>query len=706
MRTLILDPKRFEEGGDVAFARSIETLTRLRSGKTRGPAPVSVFTLDGSLYTVTGWDTVTRDPNSALSAAIAYRLAPAGEYAGPRAPIKDEVQLWRGYEVEHGGSRYYLTDPIHLVPHPGKEESCSAGKWDGPAPSAEGSSCSSSVSAAPDSSASSATSKKAPRRSAGSVTTNTSSPPSTSNCASSAGPLLIHLSQIQPSPLNPRTRFDPAGLEELAASIRELGLIEPLVVRPIGEGRWEVIAGERRLRAAGLAGLAEVPVVIREATDEAEILALQLVENLQRADLNPIEEARGYRQLSDRGWKQSQIAAAVGKSQPVISNALRMLDLPEEVQQFLIDEKLSAAHGRALARWSPFPDLCRQLATWAVENAWPSKALESARLPHTYQLEQLGLVKELGWRTRFEWGTVCAACPYGAFLPDPQGGSSAQCLKPAHYDALQKEAIEAANAALRQSEADALAHVQARESRLRRESLADVAGTAEAGAKGGETAAVAAPEPPPAPRLEDLRYGDYERLDGSYDAPPAGCTAACPCRGVAAGADGALVSICLDPSRLRTLRGRETREKNKGGQQAMKTLRAELAAAAPAIAADDPRALAWIAARLLTHASTKTVEAALKARAIALPVDTWKCYSSERSTERLDLAATLTAEQLVRLMVVALGLQEIHEQSEYKSWDPTVTRWFLRQEEAPAPDKLMAVFAEEEADAPEANGAP
>ena len=157
----------------------------------------------------------------------------------------------------------------------------------------------------------------------------------------------VAVDRITPSPFQPRRTFDEAKLEELATSIRHQGIIQPLVVRPQGDG-FELIAGERRWRAAMRAGLSRVPVVIRNASDH-EALQLALVENLQREDLNPIEEASGYRRLQEEfHWSQEEMADKVGKSRPAIANSLRLLTLPSEVQQELTAGNLPAGQARAL----------------------------------------------------------------------------------------------------------------------------------------------------------------------------------------------------------------------------------------------------------------------------------------------------------------------------------------------------------------------
>ncbi len=152
---------------------------------------------------------------------------------------------------------------------------------------------------------------------------------------------------ISPNPEQPRTDIDEEGIAELADSIRKVGLIQPIVVRPLGEG-YQIIAGERRWRACREAGLERVPVRVR-TTSESESLEMALIENLQREDLNPIEEARGYRKLlSTYQMTQAELADKVSKSRSTITNALRLLDLPEEVQDLVYGGRLSAGHARAI----------------------------------------------------------------------------------------------------------------------------------------------------------------------------------------------------------------------------------------------------------------------------------------------------------------------------------------------------------------------
>lgn len=157
----------------------------------------------------------------------------------------------------------------------------------------------------------------------------------------------VSLGSIVPSPLQPRREFAREALEELVDSIRQRGIIQPLIVRP-AQGQFELIAGERRWRAAKEVGLSEAPVIVRQASD-LEVLELSLIENLQRADLNPIEEAQAYARLaSEFGMSQEEIAAKVGKSRASVANAMRLLDLDQQIQTWVVQDLLSVGHAKVL----------------------------------------------------------------------------------------------------------------------------------------------------------------------------------------------------------------------------------------------------------------------------------------------------------------------------------------------------------------------
>ena len=163
----------------------------------------------------------------------------------------------------------------------------------------------------------------------------------------SAAESQIALSKIRTNPGQPRKEFDRENLEELADSIKQNGVLQPILLRPVGN-RYEIVAGERRFQAAKIAGLSEIPAVVRTIDDD-EVFQLALIENLQRADLNPVEEALGYKKLlDDKALTQEGLAKALSKSRPAISNSLRLLELPAEVLDMVSAGELSAGHARAI----------------------------------------------------------------------------------------------------------------------------------------------------------------------------------------------------------------------------------------------------------------------------------------------------------------------------------------------------------------------
>ena len=158
----------------------------------------------------------------------------------------------------------------------------------------------------------------------------------------------IEIEKISPNPYQPRDSFDEAGLEELATSIKQVGIVQPITVRSVGGGRFELISGERRLRAAKIAGIERIPSYVRQA-DTEEMLEMAIVENIQREELNPIEVAHGYERLIEEcGLTQERVADKVGKSRVAVTNTLRLLKLPAYIQSLIKLGSLSAGHARAL----------------------------------------------------------------------------------------------------------------------------------------------------------------------------------------------------------------------------------------------------------------------------------------------------------------------------------------------------------------------
>ena len=227
---------------------------------------------------------------------------------------------------------------------------------------------------------------------------------------------MLPIGQIDPNREQPRRSFDEEALKELAASIRAVGVLQPIIVAPNGD-RFTIIAGERRYRASRLAELDEIPAIVRD-WDSQKRLEAALVENLQRDDLNPVEEAMGVRRLMDEaGLTQEKAAERLGKSRPAVANLLRLLTLPDSVKQMLAEGKLSAGHARALVTVEPRRQV--QLANLTVQQGWSVRQLEricaqpvkadapKARRPRDAQIGELeNMARELfGTRVRLEGTT-------------------------------------------------------------------------------------------------------------------------------------------------------------------------------------------------------------------------------------------------------------------------------------------------------------
>lgn len=221
--------------------------------------------------------------------------------------------------------------------------------------------------------------------------------------------VMLKISEIEPNRSQPRKDFDEYALSDLAQSISQHGLLQPLLVRPLPIGGYQIVAGERRYRACRMAGLTEVPVTIRELSD-TETMELALIENLQREDLSPIEEALGYKALIDEhGFSQEEVATSVGKSRPAIANSLRILKLPDSVLEYVKQDKISAGHARALLMLDNEEDMLelaeliykkdlsvRQAEKLAKKKPEVEEDTQPERKPSFYSMVELALNESLG----------------------------------------------------------------------------------------------------------------------------------------------------------------------------------------------------------------------------------------------------------------------------------------------------------------------
>lgn len=238
----------------------------------------------------------------------------------------------------------------------------------------------------------------------------------------------LKISQIEPNRKQPRRHFDEDALAELADSISRHGVLQPILVRPQIFGGYQIVAGERRYRACRLAGLTEIPAIIRELSD-GETMQIALIENLQRSDLGPLEEAQGYRALiDDFGFSQEDVARTVGKSRSAVANMLRLLSLPDEVKPLLEEEKISVGHARALLAVEDKEKAAAAAKKIVEENLnvretealvkkltadKPAAKKPTKKLPLVYREVELTLEQELGTKVKVvpfknnEGGTLC-----------------------------------------------------------------------------------------------------------------------------------------------------------------------------------------------------------------------------------------------------------------------------------------------------------
>lgn len=233
------------------------------------------------------------------------------------------------------------------------------------------------------------------------------------NTTDGASVTALSINEIEPNRNQPRKIFDTSALADLADSIRQYGVLQPLVVRPMPDGSYQLVAGERRWRAARMAGLSQVPVVVKELSD-GETMELALIENLQREDLNAIEEASGYKELMEMfGLTQEQVSARVGRSRPAITNSLRLLSLPEGVRSLVETGELSAGHARSLLALEE-PKLIEETAREVIKKGLSVRQIE--QLAKKHKTEKKAPVKKelssLGQQLFFRGGAGADPKPF------------------------------------------------------------------------------------------------------------------------------------------------------------------------------------------------------------------------------------------------------------------------------------------------------
>jgi ParB/RepB/Spo0J family partition protein len=474
----------------------------------------------------------------------------------------------------------------------------------------------------------------------------------------------IKLTAIRQSLLNPRKHFDEAALAELAESIKCHGLLEPIVVRWIdGDGWYEIIAGERRWRAAQQAGLQHIPCRILENINDACALELALVENLCRRDIDPIEEAQGYRQLMDMGHKQTAIAERVNRSQEAISNTVRLLKLPETVQEHISAGRLSVSHGRALASYAEYPRVLDFYLKKALEGA-PTKAIEKIDGSDPYYLESAKAAIQI-----YNDGFIskhCAKCPHLRSAVNYK-----LCLDPVCKDRLDKADYDARQAELKAAAAAAIA----------RAGVAKGA-TADGGADDTATADTAAVSDTPAAQLlrtNDLRHDEFKNLVSQHNQVPV-CRQDCESRVMALNHDEVPIEICIDPKCHEALRIKAEKEKKAAIRAEHDALLACCAKQlAPYSAYDVTRRAALVCLQCIDFAKKSMIKDAAQRWGLSIDIDAiTRSSTNTDKAKRLDeLCKVVDGDTIIRFGIDVLMAKELDEvRSGYGK--PVLVEWYLQ----------------------------
>lgn len=471
--------------------------------------------------------------------------------------------------------------------------------------------------------------------------------------------MTIPLARIRPSGFNPRKRFDEESLLELADSIREHGLLEPIVVRPIAGALlikgdtylYEIVAGERRYRACIMAGLEAIPCRVHNSLDDATALRLAIVENVQRQDLDPLEEAEGYRALAQLGMRQREIAEAVKRSQPAIANTMRLLDLPAGVQAKIRAGALSGSHGIALASYKANSHVQEELAEMATKENWPCRKLERF-FADIYYLPD-GLKKYVYEMRGFQLSECRGSCPHDAYRAS-ENSWMGWCLRPACYEEKARAAKEAAEEAT-------LAKIE-----QARASGSTIVRTSDLGAYDGD---------------------GYHTIN-TWTRLPEGCQAECPKRVKALGAGNLEVEICSDAKCWRRLEMAVTRKVNKAGRNRAKELLGEIERAVDGLQLFGVREMAVIAALALSDGDLRgkildeTCERQDQAYlARVFRDDHWDRAAMKETADwnRFEVLAGCSMLELAKIILEVAIRKESQNLSENPGWDRAtpIADWYL-----------------------------
>jgi ParB family transcriptional regulator, chromosome partitioning protein len=352
--------------------------------------------------------------------------------------------------------------------------------------------------------------------------------------------MMLQTDSLALSGFNPREVFDPIALGELAESIKAVGILQPIVVRNVAPGKSEILCGERRWRAAQIAGLADVPCMVYQGLDDTTAKVMAATENLARRDMSDWETLRAYRALRDAGLKVGEIASKAGVGAASVTKLLAVEKLPEAALDLFKSGTLSLGAAYQIAqKWQEYPAAALALAKAASANVVTVRDLEEKGVGYSVgrKLVTYDGARDISWDEREAFG--CKGCAHF------RSTGNSICLDIAAYDRKKAERDTQIKEAEKQRRAELLAA----------RSLPMAEGAT------GESSAVVKPGEEPSLKISDLKYGEYEKLDVSKR--PAGCVGVCPCLADALDYQGKPCLVCLDRKRYQNLQKKDTQEKNK-----------------------------------------------------------------------------------------------------------------------------------------------
>ena len=502
--------------------------------------------------------------------------------------------------------------------------------------------------------------------------------------------------RIVANPDQPRTRFTRADLRSLTQSVRQHGVLQPITVCRLlaaettatesngqlhdekshietsadeantddkvsttddtprtdedasGDGmmRYQIIAGERRWRAALAAGLSLMPVIVRDGLSPTTVAEVALVENLQRTDLDPIEEARGYlRLIREFSLSEDRVAKRVGRSRESIRQSLKLLQLPKPLQELIAEGKLTPTHGQVMRKFARFPELCEAIANTCVEYEVPAASL-AQEIPNDDDLLHEGLLVYLApYNTEFDFQRVCRSCPHKAFWQD--GFGRMYCLHPAEWEKKQE---------------------QARQEKLQRQHDEAARIMAQAAEDGQQTVEVTGLSP-----------GSYRDLGSGLNPLPQGCTSSCPCRSSTELRGRKDVPVCLDPARFSQL----SIEQQKREKEARVRRVSTLSERARAVIIEEWREGHWqkvapLLASSLLRAQRPLIDEAARKLNLAFPLSSFFDRKGGDSG-KWQVLVEQDADQVLALAALVLVMKEAKEAIEWSDHELYLSKAVLGQ---------------------------